>query len=103
MIMTLVGQSIKLLPAKASPPSGWLPILVLETHPPVWGNGLDGIRTRTCDLDGVLCCRYTTGPLVKIVGQMHPALFSHHKSVFICPNRYNRGVAIPCRHGFTFT
>ena len=26
------------------------------------GNGPGGIRTRTCDLDGVLCSLYTTGP-----------------------------------------
>lgn len=26
------------------------------------GNGPGGIRTRTCNLDGVPCCRYTTGP-----------------------------------------
>src|SRR6266498_4226458 len=25
-------------------------------------HGPDGIRNRTCHLDGVLCCRYTTGP-----------------------------------------
>src|SRR5208283_3421882 len=25
-------------------------------------NGPGGIRTRICDLDRVLCCRYTTGP-----------------------------------------
>jgi hypothetical protein len=27
-----------------------------------WENGPGGIRTRICDLDRVLCCRYTTGP-----------------------------------------
>lgn len=29
-------------------------------------NGPDGIRTRTCDLDGVLCFHYTTGPQVRL-------------------------------------
>src|SRR5713226_5140144 len=27
-------------------------------------NGPDGIRTRICDLDRVLCSRYTTGPVL---------------------------------------
>lgn len=31
-------------------------------------NGPDRIRTRTCDLDGVLCFRYTTGPQFGLSG-----------------------------------
>ena len=37
----------------------------LSSHAPCLhtaGNGPGGIRTRTCDLDGVLCSLYTTGP-----------------------------------------
>jgi hypothetical protein len=29
-------------------------------------NGLDGIRTRICDLDRVLCSRYTTSPVLSL-------------------------------------
>src|SRR5713226_8745618 len=29
-------------------------------------NGLDGIRTGICDLDRVLCSRYTTSPVVSL-------------------------------------
>ena len=34
----------------------------IETPPQNQENGPGGSRTRICDLDRVLCCRYTTGP-----------------------------------------
>ena len=47
---------------RAGTPSGRLSHF--GTHQiPIWGgNGPGGSRTRTCNLDGVPCCHYTTGP-----------------------------------------
>lgn len=41
--------SLRYLPNRSSPPQNQ-------------ENGPGGIRTRICNLDRVLCCRYTTGP-----------------------------------------
>src|SRR5271156_5113838 len=50
----------RIAPRHADPP------LVPERQSFRRRNGPGGIRTLTCDLDGVLCCRYTTGPRAEL-------------------------------------
>src|SRR5579863_2279647 len=56
-------------------PSGE-PSTSLRNNPSGRRNGPGGTRTLTCDLDGVLCCHYTTGPRQSICDGSRECTFS---------------------------
>src|ERR1700690_1839781 len=65
----------------------FLPKLLSIRNLPERENGLDGIRTRICDLDRVPCCRYTTSPSTVCGGINSRRKVSGHTRLFSVPDR----------------